>query len=74
MVLLDLRWQAASGCAAMSNASVAPGKRSLVALAWLARVGAAPFEPLQLVTGATAPAPTTTSAASSMPGSCAGAR
>jgi len=35
----------------MSNASVAPGKRSLEALGWLARVGASPFEPLQLVAG-----------------------
>ncbi len=35
----------------MSGACVAPGKQSLKALAWLARVGAAPFEVMQLVLG-----------------------
>ena len=35
----------------MSGACVAPGKQSLHALAWLARVGAAPFEVVQLVLG-----------------------
>lgn len=35
----------------MSGVSVAPGRQSLHALAWLARVGAAPQEPLRLIIG-----------------------
>jgi hypothetical protein len=35
----------------MSGACVGPGRRSLEALGWLARVGAAPQEPLRLVMG-----------------------
>jgi hypothetical protein len=35
----------------MSGACVAPGPKSLHGLAWLARVGASPLEPLQLVLG-----------------------
>ena len=35
----------------MSGACVSPGPRSLDALAWIARVGAAPFDALQLVMG-----------------------
>ena len=35
----------------MSGVSVAPGRRSLQCLAWLARVGASPHEPLALVMG-----------------------
>jgi hypothetical protein len=35
----------------MSRVSVAPGRRSLQGLAWLARVGASPLEPLRLVMG-----------------------
>jgi hypothetical protein len=35
----------------MSGVSVAPGRRSLQCLAWLARVGASPREPLALVMG-----------------------
>jgi hypothetical protein len=35
----------------MSGACVGPGPRSLHGLAWLARVGATPLEPLQLVLG-----------------------
>ena len=35
----------------MSGACVGPGRRSLEALAWLARVGAAPQEPMRLVMG-----------------------
>ena len=35
----------------MSGACVAPGPKSLQGLAWLARVGASPLEPLQLVLG-----------------------
>ena len=35
----------------MSGVCVAPGRKSLEALAWLTRVGAAPFEVLQLVIG-----------------------
>jgi hypothetical protein len=35
----------------MSGACVAPGPRSLQGLAWLARIGATPLEPLQLVLG-----------------------
>ena len=37
--------------AAVSGACIAPGKQSLHVLAWLARVGAAPFEVVQLVLG-----------------------
>jgi hypothetical protein len=39
------------GEAAMSGACVAPGPKTLQGLAWLARVGASPLEPLQLVLG-----------------------
>ena len=35
----------------MSGACVGPGRRSLEGLAWLARVGASPLEPLRLVLG-----------------------
>jgi hypothetical protein len=35
----------------MSGACVAPGPKSLQGLSWLARVGASPLEPLQLVLG-----------------------
>ncbi len=43
---------AAAGRAAMTFADcLGPGHRSLQALAWLARVGASPLEPLQLVMG-----------------------
>ena len=35
----------------MSGACIAPGPKSLQALAWLARVGATPLEPLELVMG-----------------------
>jgi hypothetical protein len=38
----------------MSGACVAPGPKSLEGLAWLARVGASPREPLQLVLGCSA--------------------
>ena len=35
----------------MSGGCIAPGARSLEGLAWLARVGASPQEPLALVMG-----------------------
>ena len=35
----------------MSGACVAPGPKSMQALAWIARVGATPFDALQLVMG-----------------------
>src|SRR4051794_41855424 len=36
---------------AVSRSSVAPGRRSIAGLAWLARVGASPLEPWGLVMG-----------------------
>jgi hypothetical protein len=41
----------AEGERAVSGACVAPGPKSLQGLAWLARAGASPLEPLQLVLG-----------------------
>lgn len=41
----------ANGVAAMSGACIAPGRASLHALAWLARVGATPQDPLRLIIG-----------------------